>query len=504
MKDKFAITFFSQFSSYLIQFVAFYLLFLKMEVSIMGIWAFLTSMINLGFLFIDIGIDTIYYQYSGKGKQTEYFGTYFFLKVSLIISNVLITLILITFLGIWDSPFIVFLLILLTSKILTVFTSIFLVNLKSKMKVFKAEIPFFVISLGRSLSTILLATILYEHFEPLSYLSISNLIFDICFFFIIFLFSLNEIERIRPKKVLITKYLIDIKPIIISSVILVITNNLGLLIIDYTFGHEALGYVSLTSNYIIPILLSISGSIITVYFTFFSHFLEKNNYTSIKAILDNVEKYLSIIYLTIIIVVILNGELIISIFLPNYRESIPILYIMIFLPFFVGVGRSYGYLLIAGKKQKISSTINSLTSILVILMMIFLIPDNFLGIQTLGLGIIGYALAQTIPYFFWNVANRYYSYKYLDIKLQKKSLMQLPIALVTILLSFGLKLFVLEKIFYEQIFLLIISTILSMGFFFILLIKFKLIKMDDFRFFRQLFKIKNYFYSLKEDFKKRT
>lgn len=503
MKEKFIISLVSHVISNLTILYAFYLLFLNLDKPLVGIWALLNSIINLGFLFINIGLDTIHYQYSGKKNSSEYFGTFFTIKLLLLSINVLITvffLIFISFTEFWSIEYLILLLFLLFSKILFNITNIFFINLKTRIKVFKTEIPVFFITIGKSISIIFLSLNLSYFSNPLLYICISNFLFDLVFLFLILLFSKNEFKINKPKKEFARYYLKDIRPLFFFSITLIIATNLGNLILDYSFGHEALGNFSFVNNYIIQMLLLISGSIITIYLTLFSKFFEEEDLNSIKRITYVIEKYFSIFFLWIIIVVFLNGKLILSIFLPQYTETITILSIMVFIPYFVAITQPYSYHFIAGKKQKINAHINIFSRVIIIFLMIYLIPSNILIFQTLGLGAIGYALSQTFPWILWVFLNRYYSYKTFNIKPQKNIVLHIPLAIISFLFSFALKYLIFENIFPNHILVLIITTILSFGIFLSLLFLFKELKREDLQFFFQLVKFQTYKDSLKEEF----
>ena len=96
MKEKYIISIISQFFSNIIHLLAYYFLFLKLNPETMGIWTFLNSVINIGFLFINIGLDSIQYQYSGKEDSSDYFGTYFFLKIIILMIHISFSIILIS------------------------------------------------------------------------------------------------------------------------------------------------------------------------------------------------------------------------------------------------------------------------------------------------------------------------------------------------------------------------------------------------------------------------
>ena len=230
-------------------------------------------------------------------------------------------------------------------------------------------------------------------------------------------------------------------------------------------------------------------------------YFEKEKIDSAKQLTYAIERYTSIILLTIIIIVFLNGELIFSIFLQNYTKSIFILYIMIFIAYLIGVSRPYSYLLISGKNQKTHSKVNLFIYIIIIILMIILIPKNVLGFQTLGLGSIGYAIAQTIPWILWAILCRYYTNKYYNIKFQKEVLFHIPLAFLAFLFSYFLKNLFFKLFSESSILLLISSSLIAIAIFLFLLIMIKELKREDLKFFLQMLKFENYMKSMKDEFK---
>ncbi len=132
--------------------------------------------------------------------------------------------------------------------------------------------------------------------------------------------------------------------------------------------------------------------------------------------------------------------------------------------------------------------------------MLYFIPQELFFFQTLGLGVIGYALAQTIPCIFWTFLCRYYINKTLNIKFQITMILQFFLAILTITITFFIKIF-LNGIFPEnQIFLLILSSIIALGIFIGFLIIFKELKREDLSFFIEILKLKSYTESVKKEF----
>lgn len=500
MKEKFVFSLITGLSSNILFLIASYTLLLKLDIASIGIWVFLNTVVNLGFLFINVGFDSIHYQYSGKENISDYIGTYFMIKVVLLFINVIITLGILAILQIWNTIFFGFTLFLIFSKIFFCIGNIFIVNLRIKIKIFKAEIPNFLVITGNSLSIIYLAFNISHISDPILYLSISNFIFYTVFILIVFFLSKNEIKINKPNRILALNYIKDARPLIFFSLVSVIATYLGNLILYYSFGDESLGYFSSVNTYLIPVLLLISGSISSIYLTLFSKNFEKNDLESIKTTLYIIENYSSILFLFIIIIVILNGELIISIFLPHFFEAIPILYIMIFIPYFIAISSPYSWLLVAGKKQKINAHVNSFVSILIIVLMLFFIPQELFFFHTLGLGVIGYALAQTIPWIFWAILCRYYINKHLKIKSQKTMILQFFLAALTTIITFFVKIFLNDIFPGNRILLLILSSIIAIGMFIGFLIVFKELKREDLSFFVDILKLKSYTESVKKEF----
>ena len=149
--------------------------------------------------------------------------------------------------------------------------------------------------------------------------------------------------------------------------------------------------------------------------------------------------------------------------------------------------------------NKIGS-VNSFVSILIIILMLYFIPQELFFFQTLGLGVIGYALAQTIPWIFWTFLCRYYINKTLNIKYQKTIILQFFLAILTIVITFFFK-NILNSLFFENpILLLILSSIIAMGIFIGFLIVFKELKREDLSFFIEILKLKSYTESVKKEF----
>ncbi|MBD3215550.1 MAG: hypothetical protein GF311_23270 [Candidatus Lokiarchaeota archaeon] len=472
---------------------------LKFEVATLGTWVYLNSVINLGFMFVNIGFDKIHLQYSSKKNLSDYFSTFFLIQVILILINVSISLLIITTLGLWGEYIVLLLLILLISKSLFQFGNIFLLNFRAKIKVFKAEIPLFFSIISKSLLKIIIAINSDIITDILLYLCIFHLIIDIFTLYIIFKFSVNEFNLKKPKKKIAFSYIKDAKFLILISILTVIASYIGNLLLDLSLGHETLSYFSLVNYYLIPVLLMVSGSLASVYLPLFSQHYKNNDYTSIRETIYIIEKYASILFLCLILIVDITGELIFTLFLPSYTSSLPFLYIMLIIPYLGSISRPYGYFLISGKKQMKYAQIIIITQILTICLIFISIFSNFFLFGLLILDPLSYSISNTIPWLIWALMSRYYVNKHFNIKPQKKVLVHVILAVISYFIIRQIYNFI-SQIIANSLIVLILSISITISVYLTFLFLFKELKMNDIKFLVNLINYKDYIKSMKEEF----
>jgi len=267
--------------------------------------------------------------------------------------------------------------------------------------------------------------------------------------------------------------------------------SFGNLLIDSSFGHETLGLISLVSQ-IILLLNIISGSLIPIYISYFSGYFKKAEINKIIKISHTVEKYSSILFLSMILVIFLNGELIFSIFLPAYYKSFQSLIIMIFIPFFLGICRPYENQFIPGKKQSIFALTGIFMYSMQLILLIILVPGQ--------LGMVGYGLAMTIPVGLYALLIFYYSKKMFNIKSLKQKYLHVIFAFVAYIIAFLIKNNFLYNFIVNELLLLLFSTLLLLSFFLGELFIFKQLKKDDISFIFELLKLKEYKDTLWKEF----
>ena len=500
MREKFVITILSQLANYIFTLLANYFLVFYMEVYIAGIWALVNSIVNLSFIFSDIGLIPIHYQYSEKKNYDKYFGSFLMLKILLIIFNINTTLILITILRLWKYAYLNIIFLLLISNIITSFLSIFTYHLKGKLKIFKVEMPLLTVTFLLNIFKLYIAFNITFINNPLYHLGLIFVIFNFIHLLIIIIIGLKDFSLNKPKKLYLIEYLKDVKPLIIVNILTVIVTNVGNVILAFSYDNESLAYFYLVNGYILPVISILALSMVSLWIPLYSKHFRDNTLILIKNLTHKTEKYISIIILCIILFIYVTGDNLFSLFLPKYLNSLPILYFLLFYVFFEGLNRNHTALLIAGKNQKLCALLVIINKSLKLILFFILIPKAFLNLKLFGLGSIGYALALVIPESILTIMLYYVSYKKFKIKPQKSLFYQLIIFFLSLFLTLFFEFFLINNFILNEISVLIIIFFVALGLFVGMLFIFKILTRDDLNFILSIFKVKNYLKSMREEF----
>jgi len=499
MKEKFIASIAIQFLTRIITVIGYFFLVSSLDVGLMGIFAFIISFLNFGFAFVDLGFKSIHYQYSSNSKFNDYFGTYLSIKLILIIFNLFFIFILILLFGVWKEEFFIYLIIHLIALIFLKLSEIFTINLRSKKKVIKSELTFFVIYLFLNLSLIIFSLNLDKFSDPLLFLNSIYVVFYFLLLVSLLLVSKRDLYVTKLNRSLFLKYIKDTKPLVLYSILYIISEYTGNLLIFYSLGEISLAYIYIVYSVVINVLVIISNSIIDIYEIYFSHFFKNNDKNAIKIMTYSIEKYFSIGFLSILIIIYLNGELILSLFLPNYVQVLPLLYIMITIPYLSAISLAYRRQMVPGRKQKPIAIFDTIIRSLTLIMMIVLIPTEIFGIKVLGWGILGYAIAMSIPYVLMAIGYRVFSYKFFNIRYQKKIILHLILIFPCLLISNWIKSSFLVVWIQDQFLLLITSSILSLAIFISELFALKQLEIKDILFLLDIINVKKYISSIKKE-----
>ncbi len=479
-------------------FVSYFLL-LKLDVELIGVIAFSTSLIGLFTLFKDLGFGLIYFQHNSDKDFDDYFSIYFFLQTVTTFINFTPIFVLIFFLNLEPLVF-SFLFLKVISELFLNLSLPWRTNLESRLKYIKLELVVLVINIVQY-SLLLFLIFNLEFVEnPLIILGQIYISISIIQLIIVLLISRREFQFNNINREKLKQFIKDTRPLIMMTVIGAILGNLGQVFINLFFGLEALAYYYFADAYIVSILLVISGEIHQILLTYIPKELKEDNFGNTEMIVHKIEKFSSMFFLIIVIIVFLNGELLLNIFLPNYSQAIIYLYILIFIPYLSSINRPYSALLIPFKKQKLSSSYTLVKSVIWTALIFILVPKELFSIKLLGLGSVGLAFiilsGHIIDVFF----QRFFL-KRIGINYEKKILYHILCAALALFLTYMISHFFLRFIIVNDLLYVLATSGLLAGIFILILIVFKEITREELKFFFTLLKVSAYKESLINEMK---
>lgn len=500
MKEKLLIRIVSRISIQLFSIFSSYLLTLYLEVELIGIIGFATSFIDLFSMFIQIGFTNIYLQKNAEENFEEYFSVFFFFQTIVYIGNYIFLLFFCLFLS-FEPILLSFLILKLISVIFTQFTGIFSTNLISKMKIYKTEISALITNITRSIIIIFIAFNLNSFTNPLNILGQTYVCISLLSFIITLVLSKGEFSFKKLNKINMKNFINATKPLMLSYILSMIVKNLGKVLLDINYGHESLAYYYIVDSYIIFFLLLISGQIDQLFASYFPKKFEEKNIKSIEILTHKAEKYSSIFFLSIIIFVFLNGKLLFKLFLPNYIDSVIYLYILILIPFSIGISRPYFSHLIPSKRQDIFAKYTLTKHVITFFLILILVPTNVFSINMLGFGALGLSILMTTISVIDIFMSRYFSYK-IGIPSNKKIINHIIYAIVAFFLTYFFSLYFLRNMIFNDLIYITISSILLLSIFSLELLMFKEIGREDLKFILELLKISSHKKSIIKEFRK--
>ena len=489
--------------------------------SVMGAITLAGSVSGIFTLFVDLGISSIQYRYTYKPDFNTYFGSYFCIKVILIIGNYSIPFI--WFLA-WGHSFgTVFLapppgttpdiesvvlpvlerlvlISLLTGVSLTV-SQIFETNLRTRLKILKAELANFCIQVVNfslqgyvALSLPLNSTTAQSCTAAITILNI-NLGMSVARAMLYFLLNLKEKIFTKADLAKIKHYFIDARPLILQSIVSVVCSNIGAILVEKAQGLDTLQYYNFAMSYFVSIfLVAFSLSVQSVFDAIFPKLLTEKKYEEIKDFASQFERYALLLFQFIAIYVILFIPIVLNLLLPKYIPSIGYIDFLVFVPLLDTVLRRYGANLFESGKIALSSKIAVFNLVTSLLMQVFFIT-------ILQWGAWGLVFVTLFWQVFGNVLYRYLSKKYFGITSKVKHVKCLSIAALSFAADFGLNQ-ILEPFLGKGYLFLGILSVMLLGVYVGLLLLTKQFTKKDLSVIRSLLNPRSYIQSLKEEIQK--
>jgi O-antigen/teichoic acid export membrane protein len=462
-----------------------------------GILSYATSLNGLFSVFTDLGINTIHYQYTYKSDLSKYFGSYFVIKLVLLLSNYAFAFVWLVFQNNDSLTLQVIFLFFLNGLIYSI-GDLFNMNLQVRLKLIKKEIVIFSIQmLNYALQSYILFhntdvnTAVLEISLVILYTSCAQVIFFI-------LISLKENIFVRPSFMLIKEYFKSAKPLVIQQVINGVTAYIGSVLI----GNEnlsLLAYYTLTMS-ILNIFSTASASFTKLFDSTFPKLFLNKEKSAITEISYVFEEYASIIYIFIIFAINLFVGPLIMHFIPDYQPSIVLLDVMIFLPYFATINIPFSNNLVQNKRQKMMAQINLIEGISTLLIQLIFIPANLFSIPMLGWGPWGMIFEFILFTIVNTILFRYLSNKLFSNRSRVKHLKHFLIGFITYFLVYAVSL-VTNRLIANFFVNLTLLFLLLVGIYLALLFFTRELKKQDIVFLLDLLKPKNYVDSFKDEMK---
>lgn len=274
---------------------------------------------------------------------------------------------------------------LFIDKLILIFRTLY----SSKLQIAKLAIPRV---LGRFFQLCLkVAVVLIGSFSAV-YLVFAEIISGILILIIlIILFRGYPLKK--PDWSYFRKYTSFAFPLIFIGLIGTLVTNIDVLMIQYFFDSKEVGVFSLSQR-LSNMFLLVATSLIALLAPLFSKLYSENRFDLINEYANRSTKYISMTLTPFIVfLLVFTTPILTYIFGADASDSSPVLRLLLLAIYLHSIIVPYSIqIIMAAGKLKLSGGINIFTLVLTSLTNLYLIPDEFLGIDTLGLGAIGAAL----------------------------------------------------------------------------------------------------------------
>jgi O-antigen/teichoic acid export membrane protein len=323
----------------------------------------------------------------------------------------------------------------------------------------------------------------------LSYIYLLSTLFHTAFLFLYII----PYKIKKPTKNLLKKYLKFTFPLILSNITVLISGNIGIILINIWISTEGVAFYYAGDHLsvfrtIIPNVLSL------VLLTIFSKNIKQNNHEKNKQIIKNISKYFSILWVGIILLSFLYSEEIIIILLgKTYSPSIFVFNILILTHIIIINDIAVFIDLNARGLTKLFSIIKTIGEIYnILLMIIFVAPFG------LNLGINGVALSILFRYLTYTPIVRIFLWKKYKYVYNFKIFLYLIAALIVLFIN---HIYTSNLDLITLFYLIPIFIFIDLGLYIGILYLFRVLKKEDFKYIKSFFNVKSLINMLYEDLK---
>ncbi len=307
MKEKFFFKISINVLTQVYNIVIFYFLALSLDNVLIGVIGYTHSLIGFVLMITSVGLELIYLQHNADQNFKEHFSVIFLLKtIKVLIAY--IPLLIFVFFGYHDSETLNFMLLTIVAYIITSFSNVFILNLESRQKMIKTSLILLLNQFVKNTMIIIIILNIKHISNPLYSISLVYIASAFFHLAITLIFSIKEFKFYKIDKNILRTYFKSIKPYILYFLMSGFINQFGKILLDLNYGHAELALFYVVETNIIAIFLLISTQISNLFYSFLPKEFENKNFEVIKVITHTTEKYASIIFLSVILVVQMNSE----------------------------------------------------------------------------------------------------------------------------------------------------------------------------------------------------
>ena len=286
----------------------------------------------------------------------------------------------------------------------------------------------------------------------------------------------------KPTKIFLRKYLNLTYPLTFSTIITYISDNIGIILIEFWISSEAVAFYY-AGDHLAVFRTIIPNMITLLMISIFSRNIANNKLEKNKELIKKISKYACILWGAVILLSFLySDELIILIIGEIYRPSVFIFNILV-LSYFILINDTAVFAELNAKGlTKLYSSIKIIGELYTIFLIVLFIAPN-----GLNLGINGVALAILFSYATYSPIYRFILWKKYNYGFNFQIFLYLFAILIVLALNFifPFSLNLIEHLYLVPIFMLV-NLLLYFGILYLL----KAIKREDFKYFKLMLNIK--------------
>ena len=466
-------------TKYALSFIFFYLMVLLYEPKVIGTVQFVIAFVSIFSFIFNLGFSIAHLKiYPEEENKSACIGTLltyktFFILISLFFYFSLLSLMNLE--GILRTIMLIFIFDQIIQGINSSISNILIAD----NKVLKGTFPWIIVSLSK---IILLSIGLF--FFTLNELNLSYIYFISSLFHTGFLLIFIVPYRVKlPTRDLLKKYFTYTYPIGFSSMVLLLSNNIGIILINLWVSAEAVAFYYAGDH--LSVFRTIIPNVVSlIMVSVFSKNIKEKNLEKNNQIIKNLSKYFCILWGGIILISLLYSDEIIIIFLSEtYRPSVFVFNILILTHIIVINDIGIYTDLNARGLTKLFSVIKIIGEVYnIILIFLFIAPFG------LNLGINGLALSILFRYLTYTPIVRFYLWKKYNYSYNFEIFLYLLAAFIVYLVNI---MFASEIDFISHFYLIpvfvVINVILYLGILYI----FRCLKKEDFIYLRTFLNIKS-------------